>query len=764
MKSHEKLFWIGVRESEIKHTGDLFEGSITTYGTNKNSNHSFDKFTGCRIDCNADNKDWITYINDTAREIINEYPDCKFLLYYPPDYPLLSCEIQERVVGLNKMELILLLENKIRTRLWLHGIVNQLPFCVMDGSKITIESLTKKYPQYNSFVVQSDSSCAGNGTWLFNSFTAPTVQKRLSQTKTYTVSPYIENNIPLNIHLVIYQNEILYLPPSIQLISPTINGFFYKGGDFIAYEQISEKIKEKIIVQAELIGKRLQESGYRGVCGIDFIATEDEVYFMEINSRFQASTMAINYALHSNTDSHSIQELHYKSFFQTESNIDLSALKVNLSFYTYSHTNAQLNKHKYLYNILPFYKGIVRCIDDDIDWESRLENKSYLFQLCFPFNIVSVSPEYKCLLHPNVAVEEDFFDTEQWRKDLEKFKISLLHHGVRISPEAKLYAELNGGLNYYEFEAFDLIVDDIYINVPNGTKPTFLTPFEIGLSENKEYTLRFYDKIISKITLRKQDPLSLKKSINGFSYGEISYLGNDRLRVYFRNSCYFKQKNLGCKFCDIENSEQQFTIEDIAEVLHAYKNQPSINHYLVGGGSYDPYNNFEKVIEVVNLIRQQSQKPIYLMCTPPHKSKILDKLFESGVTEVSFNLEVFDRILAQKYMPGKGALSLETYKTAFEKAVRLWGKNGKVRTIFIVGLEPKESFLKGVEFVCQLGVSPILSLFKPIAGTPLETLFTPSDSEIYDMLTKAKEICRKYNVPLGPTCHFCEDNTLKITL
>lgn len=91
------------------------------------------------------------------------------------------------------------------------------------------------------------------------------------------------------------------------------------------------------------------------------------------------------------------------------------------------------------------------------------------------------------------------------------------------------------------------------------------------------------------------------------------------------------------------------------------------------------------------------------------------------------------------------------------------GKNCKVRSAFIVGLENKESLYAGIEYVCKIGVSPILSLFKPILGTELEYMLPPSNSEILDICRHIQKICNKYNIELGPSCSYCEDNTLKIS-
>ena len=151
------------------------------------------------------------------------------------------------------------------------------------------------------------------------------------------------------------------------------------------------------------------------------------------------------------------------------------------------------------------------------------------------------------------------------------------------------------------------------------------------------------------------------------------------------------------------------------------------------------------------------------MSLPITDKEILNRLKKAGITEVTFNIEIFNRKLAKKYMPGKGAISISTYLTALKNAVDIWGAAGNVRTIFIVGLESKESLLLGIEAVCKIGVSPILSLFKPITGTTLEHLLPPSDVEILDIVRETQNICKRYGVELGPHCHCCEDNTLKVS-
>ena len=108
-------------------------------------------------------------------------------------------------------------------------------------------------------------------------------------------------------------------------------------------------------------------------------------------------------------------------------------------------------------------------------------------------------------------------------------------------------------------------------------------------------------------------------------------------------------------------------------------------------------------------------------------------------------------------MPGKSCITIDKYLSVLENAVKIWGNAGAVRSIFILGLEPKESLLEGIEQICKLGVSPILSILKPIPNTRLEHMISFRNKEII-------ALCEKYHVTLGPQCHYCEDNTLKISL
>lgn len=64
---------------------------------------------------------------------------------------------------------------------------------------------------------------------------------------------------------------------------------------------------------------------------------------------------------------------------------------------------------------------------------------------------------------------------------------------------------------------------------------------------------------------------------------------------------------------------------------------------------------YKQIIDISKFIRRiNSDIPIYLMSLPPTNKEVLKKYQQVGITEVAFNIEIWDRDLARQLMPGKG--------------------------------------------------------------------------------------------------------------
>lgn len=756
----KQVFWIGIQESEINQMAELFSGSITIFGSGRNGNYAFDKKHNLRYNYNLDNDDWIEFVNESAAQIVQRYSDCAFLLYYPMDVTVYDKIVADRAIAINDFQKLDLLDNKFTCREWLSNDVPSVPNEICCGEKI-ISEYGSKLANNQRFVVQGEYSCGGSDTWLLSNESRESVIPRIEKSRNFSISPYLKNSISLNVHIVVYAKQVVILPASVQIIMLKKYSFDYQGADFFTYCDLPQNIRDKVQEYAQIIGERLRRIGYRGICGIDFIATPDEVFFSEINPRFQSSSFLINIALRENGYRFGLPHLHLDAFSHDVCQYILPEFKVEYSFFKTVFFNDRKDVLKHLSGQAKIFEDVL-YIDDDLSWEETLEENTYLYKLIFKRNITAVSPEFDLIVHPNLLTESIVPSLENINLHMLELKIMLLSHGVTIDTRTLAYLEKTTGVNSEEFEALDLIINEkYYFNVPYQTNLTQLSPFNIKM-QNNEFYIFYCETKLATVSVRGIDPIANMSLKNGLKTSEIAYLGQDRLRIYHRLGCYFKDNKISCGFCDLPSCDNTLDFETIKEAIDAYDGCSNIKHYLIGGGSQNPNDKYELVCRIADYIKSKNKKPIYLMSLPINDKQILANLKASGITEVAFNIEIFDRSIAEKYMPGKGKISLQTYLEALEYAVTQWGKTGNVRSIFIVGLESSKSLLDGIETVCKIGVSPILTLFKPVQGTPLEHLMPPSDKEILYIVEKAEELCKKYGVTLGPNCICCEDNTLKL--
>lgn len=757
----KKLVWIGIRESEIAEAKELFFASITIFGSSRGNNYSFDKISSRRINYGKENEEWYHFASQTAQMLIEKYTDIEFMGYYPAEMAEISKQIKEHAICINDSIITDILENKLYTKLWVSSFVPTIPFSTFIDTELSYISFCNAFPECRQFVLQGTFSCGGSGTWLIRSdedltqFTSEPDEDHIVM-----VTPYFENSISVNTHLIVYSNTVQYFPPSIQIIEHFEHRLCYDGGDFVAAKKMSKHLLEKIQQYSEKIGMRLSLIGYRGVCGIDFLVVGEKIYFMEINARFQSSTFLLNRSLKKN-NLPTLQEMNISAFYHNViPEIPLS-FEVLESFLGINYTKDTFTRAEYLWKRSFQCPEVTSVIDDEITWTSQMEFDTYLYKLVFGINITCIAPEGKLRLHNNFDLAWGLNENIHWSKQAKRFKTAILNQGVHLSETCLQELEKDGGPNYEMFFALDLIIEDtICINAPYMVAFSELSPFEIDFI-NKAYMLKYYNKVIARVSIRTVDINANRTTQSGIPYYEICYMGIDRLRIHARSGCYFKDKQIGCHFCGIEG-ESAFSIIDIKEVLETYKNTSEIRHFLVGGGSFNPSDDFQKIIQIVGCIRETFNHNIYLMSIPPVDTDILFKLKEAGVTEVAFNLEIYDRARAKKIMPGKGNIPFERYDTAFQTAVKIWGKSGNVRSALIVGLEPKESTIQGIEYLCSIGVSPILTLFKPDEN--MEDYLAPNSDEVLYIWETAENICRQYHVPLGPSCHYCEDNVLKVTM
>ena len=82
--------------------------------------------------------------------------------------------------------------------------------------------------------------------------------------------------------------------------------------------------------------------------------------------------------------------------------------------------------------------------------------------------------------------------------------------------------------------------------------------------------------------------------------------------------------------------------------------------------------------------------------------------------------------------------------------------------MLMVGLEPMETTLAGVQAIAERGGVPVLSPFRPDPVTPMRDLPPPSAQYLEETYLRASEVVAQAGAYLGPTCLPCMHNTVTL--
>ncbi len=689
--------WVGTRLSDIEHAGKLLNGAITLFGKNNAKEQLYalcDDTLNERVDHNVPEERQDEFIRKTMHELVNNSSESNPVSFY-----FYNQLCRYTIAGLDDIANHFLCVNDDRALL--ERISNKLTFHEAYGHRIAngnglLKVTSGNYTDCNyagicerlcvsvednyKFIVQAAIASGGSGTYIMTKENASLLNNHLSHNTTYLYSIYQENNVPINLHAIIFKQGVVLLPGSIQLMrtdydniehESEIKRLMYRGADFIEYSRLSEladvpenKINCRHFKKFESLCLELcnilKDEGYVGVLGIDGMIYGDQVSLLEVNCRFQASTGLINRALQE-SGLPSVQQANFDAFYNPHQFTywDNVFKKFTVNYANYSYNNIGCNEHpKHVFQIASNNQQYSNLLEaDGYSNDVNLANcaaTSHLFRLNFDTNICWVNEEGRVLLNENISEPIKEFKNKILscatsatidEDTLLALKIALLTQGVVIEKTTLTYLKqskakgirpaTNSAVDISfseEFMAkchFDSDVKALVINAPCDIKFNEFTPFTLKMKDDEKLALYYYNTEISRVSLYPLDPLETLPNGNNrltnhhnTKYSDVAYLSTDRLRVHVTNSCLFKEGDVGCKFCNIERTCEDIDIEDIREVIDAHwanRKSSGLRHFLIGGQS--PKQNKamrEKLLAIIeHLHNLPGETPdIYAMILP----------------------------------------------------------------------------------------------------------------------------------------------------
>jgi hypothetical protein len=352
--------------------------------------------------------------------------------------------------------------------------------------------------------------------------------------------------------------------------------------------------------------------------------------------------------------------------------------------------------------------------------------------------------------------------------DAQQLKFQIFEHGLSISPAAYQALRDTVGdqpLSSADFASTSGIIlrldDDVWVNAPVASfNPNFVKATPYILDREGAVFVVHGDGLTSRAHYWPQPAYHGMVGKRGRPLNDFVVTHGDRARLSPIQGC-----GMACKFCNVPY-EDRYSIKPVDAMVEAVRQalndplQPA-RHLLISGGT-PLARDIDWLKDVYRTILATfSSIDIDIMMVPTGQLLDVDELQRLGLHQLSINLELFSDEAARHLMPHKFREGRQRYLDFIESAVSRLGQ-GRVRSMLMVGLEPQDQTLLGVQAIIDRGGIPVLSPFRPDPASPLALMAPPRALELEDTFVRASEIAARSGVELGPDCLPCTHNTLTL--
>jgi hypothetical protein len=362
-----------------------------------------------------------------------------------------------------------------------------------------------------------------------------------------------------------------------------------------------------------------------------------------------------------------------------------------------------------------------------------------------------------------------------------KLKAELLVEGIQATPEAlkemgKEYKEQNHGLFGWDFEDHvGMVLPDDFL-LPDGTVVQFRkngrSPYRVSVIGN-DLTLSSAEKSICKVEWIPRPTYYGKETTNRHPMVKIGQIGGeDCLFFCYQNYCSHFSKKEECLFCNLVSTSKTYDsvlrkkeTEDIGEVAKAAFAEGRVKHVLLTGGCFNHQEEIERVGDILKSIREKTgldRVPGTILPSPAREEDEIKRYYDTGIKAIGFSMEIWDEKLYEAICPGKSKnVSHGSFIRSIQTAVKIFGE-GNVYGVFVMGLEPKKTFLEGVREITEMGANIVPFVWSPNPGSKLEGHRAPTSHWFVETILEASGIVCEARIPSGTDnhCYRCDGNSL----
>lgn len=302
--------------------------------------------------------------------------------------------------------------------------------------------------------------------------------------------------------------------------------------------------------------------------------------------------------------------------------------------------------------------------------------------------------------------------------NMSALKIDLMLRGVRFDdPVVKAWACGQTGIDM-------LLPQKTLVNIPCAENFTKDSPYTVR-RDGEGYAITDGKARVPVEPVER--PAFLNRTTStGVRFSDIAFVKGSYTVITPQPVCGFFKDNVECKYCSSGldtregNKGRVYTVEEVVETAGAVlKERKTAVIYLSLGFSESDDGGIVFLKPYIEAIKRHFNCIVAVEALPPKDNRWIDETYAAGADSILYNLEIFDPELFAAICPGRARLiGRKRYLDALKYAALVF-PNGTVASHLIVGLEPPGSTRMGIDYLTDIGVVPILPIYRPAPGKAL---------------------------------------------
>jgi hypothetical protein len=296
-----------------------------------------------------------------------------------------------------------------------------------------------------------------------------------------------------------------------------------------------------------------------------------------------------------------------------------------------------------------------------------------------------------------------------------RLKIALATRGARI--DDRLRARL-GDVPDFVLRALDVVLpDDVRVLVPigDGTNP-------YAFRTEDDRVLVVGDGTASvEVQVGSLPRYYGRRTGSGRPMWQVATIVGAHLLVSPGGACGFSTRGAPCGFCREGarpggEREHASSIADVVEVVRTAFEEGVAESVFFNSCVYDPEDGgIGHLTPYIEAVRKHFDTFVAVQVHPPRTDVWIDRTYAMGVDALSYNVELFDPEALGRHCIGRMRyIGRERYLDALRYAASVFPA-GTVWSDLVLGLEPVEATMAGIEALAGDGIVPVLSIHRPDA-------------------------------------------------